>query len=314
MSVSSTENNSQPKFVIFPRVEVTEVSKNAQQSASPTCQVVSKWIKVRKVGRHPSTQESAEALLVQSSLSSVSPGESNATVATTSSSTLMLNATHVHSEAVHPVDENCETMSASGNSQVNSTRDHTGADSCETVSGTSGSSGMSETVSGTSETASETSETASGMSETASGECASTALIATEKNMSPELLESESLETITKLTKAEIVEALQINPSLLSNVDIEFIASVFLENWEKLKPLINHNEPIVVKVKGDEEMTKKAYAQYIQWFAKSFSLFCGLILTHNFYLRNLSHTPTFFCKIILRHNFYLQNLSHFFAK
>ena len=60
-----------------------------------------------------------------------------------------------------------------------------------------------------------------------------------------------------KLTNAKIVEALQINPSILSHVDIESIISVLLENWEKLKTLLSHNETSVVKVKGDEEMTKK---------------------------------------------------------
>ena len=60
-----------------------------------------------------------------------------------------------------------------------------------------------------------------------------------------------------KLTNAKIVEAFQINPSILSHVDIESIISVLLENWEKLKTLLSHNEPSVVKVKGDEEMTKK---------------------------------------------------------
>ncbi len=330
MSVSSTENSSQPKFVIFPRVEVVEVGKNAQQSASPKHHVASKWTKVRKVGKRRSTQETAEALLVQSSLSSVSPGQSNATVATTSSTTLMPNATYDDSEAVHSM-KNSETMSASGNNQVNTTGDHTGATSSmtgsskavsgtsetasemnETTGGTSGSSeimsrtsgsseiasgtsGSSQTVSKTSEAASgtsgsieitsgmngssetasgtsgsieiasgtsESSETTSGTSETTSGVCAGAALIAAEKETSPELLESEPLETMTKLTKAEIIEALQINPSLLSNVNIEFIISVLLENWDKLQPLFNHKEPIVVKVKGNEEMTTRAYREF----------------------------------------------------
>lgn len=75
-----------------------------------------------------------------------------------------------------------------------------------------------------------------------------------------------------KLTKAEIAEALQISPSLLNNVDLEQIFSVFFENGGKLKALLNKTEPLVVKVKGDKELTERAYQKYLTEVAPHLNL------------------------------------------
>ena len=296
MSASSTENNPQPKFVIFPRVENVEVSSQTQQPASDTSKVVLKRTKVRRIRKRCSSQASAETLMAQASPSSAPSSVNGATATeTTSNSTLMQSRTCVSSEGANGSEAASGSEAVSDNSEAASDNSEAASGNSKGASGSEAASGNSEAVSDNSEGASGSeascsSKVTSSMSEDGSRRLNSVVMTASEgclgketsegdycvstKSTVEKMTESGSVEELAKpkLTKAEIAEALHINPSLLSNVELEQIISVFFEHGEKLRALLNKTEPLLLKVKGDKVLTKSVYLKYLTDVAPQLNL------------------------------------------